>query len=42
MKLDHILADRHVLVRHASVIAGGGSDHQPVVADLEILPRSTT
>jgi endonuclease/exonuclease/phosphatase family metal-dependent hydrolase len=42
MKLDHILASPRVQVRHASVIAGGGSDHQPVVADLEIPPRSAT
>jgi vancomycin resistance protein VanJ len=38
MKLDHILVDARIAVRDARVVAGGGSDHQPVVADIEIAP----
>jgi endonuclease/exonuclease/phosphatase (EEP) superfamily protein YafD len=41
MKLDHILVDERIAVRQAWVIAGGGSDHQPVVADLAIPPRAS-
>jgi endonuclease/exonuclease/phosphatase family metal-dependent hydrolase len=38
MKLDHVLADRHWRVRDAHVVAGGGSDHRPVVVTLERVP----
>jgi len=38
MTLDHVLVDRHWVVRSARVVRGGGSDHRPVVVELNRVP----
>lgn len=39
VRIDHVLVSDAVLVRHVNVLSGYPSEHQPVVAELEIIRR---
>jgi endonuclease/exonuclease/phosphatase family metal-dependent hydrolase len=38
-RIDHVLVDEHFRVRAARTLAPNGSDHRPLVVDLELLPE---